>query len=217
MRLQYALTMNDPKSPDAAAMQSVSSTATSGLTRTDVLTALGYLQRKEGTGLALMYARYTKDSGEFKRAVAKTATEAQRLAIKAMGKGKDRKSAIIAQSLARLAVLEYCRTADTPGAKCRCGGSGRIADAALIARAADLVKPKLDELTKPCDRCRGTGLRPVPASRVYRAVISLAPDLAERTFYRHWRPLYDELLTWCYSQEERAERGYVRLTRREAA
>ncbi|GAA3721217.1 antitermination protein [Oceanisphaera sediminis] len=207
--------MNDPKSPDAAAMQSVSSTATSGLTRTDILTALGYLQSKEGAGLALMYAKYAKDAGEFKRAVKAAATEAQALAIKVVGKGKDRKAAVIAQSLARLAVLEYCRTADTPGAKCRCGGTGRIADAELIARAAKDAKP--DELTRPCERCRGTGLRPVPASRVYRAIVTLAPELAEHTYYRHWRPVYDSLLAWCYTQEERAEAGYMKLTRREAA
>lgn len=215
MRLQYALTMNDPKSVDAAAMQTFGGGASSGLTRTDVLTALGYLQSKERTGLALMYAKYTKDSGEFARAVTDAAKEAQALAIKAMGKGKNRKGAIIAQSLARLAVLEYCRTADTPGAKCRCGGTGRIADAELIARAAKDAKP--DELTRPCERCRGTGLRPVPASRVYRAIVTLAPELAEHTYYRHWRPVYDSLLAWCYTQEGRAEAGYMKLTRREVA
>ena len=217
MRLQYALTLNDPKSVDAAAVQIFGSSGSSGLSKTDVLTALGYLQSKERTGLALMYARYTKDGGELKRAVAEAAKAAQAISAKMMGRGRDRKAAVITQSLARLAVLEYCRTADTPGAKCRCGGTGTVADTEAMDRMIEQGSAPSMMPQKPCTRCRGTGLRPVPASRVYRAVKALAPELAERTFYRHWQAVYDELLGWCQEQEDRAERGYARLTRREAA
>lgn len=212
MQLQYAITLNDPRSVDAAAQQMAGSSRPA-FSRTDVLTALGMLQGQERTGLALIYARYTKDSGEFGRAVDACSKMGVNLAGKLKAKEKGRKTVIIAQGLARLAVMEYCRTADTPGAKCRCGGRGVIADEERMVELMALASKPVDAPTKPCPRCRGTGLKPVPASRVYRAVAALAPSLSERTFYRQWQGLYDELLAWCCTQEERAERAYVQLTR----
>ena len=217
MRLQYALTLNDPKSVDAAAVQIFGSSGSSGLSKTDVLTALGYLQGKEPAGLALMYARYTKDRDETRRATQACTRLAIGLAARLPTRERGKQQITIARSLARLAVLEYARTADTPGAKCRCGGTGTVADTEAMDRMIEQGGAPSMMPQKPCTRCRGTGLRPVPASRVYRAVKALAPELAERTFYRNWQAVYDELLAWCQEQEDRAERGYMRLTRVEAA
>lgn len=217
MRLQCALTMNSPRSLDIAAIQDFGGGGGSpdSLTRMDVLTALGFLQGRERTGLALMYAKYTKDKGEHRVAAAEVAKVASKLILKAVGKVKGRAGGVLAKTMADLVVMEYARTADTPGAKCRCGGSGLVADQEKAATA----KPnaKLEDLCKTCDRCKGTGMKPIPASRVYRALGAITPELAERTYYRHWAPIYEELLQWCHEQEGRAEMGYRRLTMREAA
>ncbi|MFP2768060.1 antitermination protein [Oceanisphaera sp. KMM 10153] len=215
MKLQYAITLNEPRSVDAVAQQ-MSGSSRTAFTRTDVLTALGVLQGQERAGLALIYAKYTKDKGETRRAVEACAKVAVQLAGKLPVKERGKTQVIIAQGLARLAVAEFSRTADTPGAKCRCGGRGTVADEERLVELIVLASKPVDAPTKPCSRCRGTGLKPVPASRVYRAVAALAPALSERTFYRQWQGLYDQLLAWCYTQEDRAERGYSRLTREAA-
>lgn len=213
MRLQYALTMNDPKSVDAAALQT--SGGGTGLNKADILTALGLLQGRERAGLALMYAKYTKDKGESMTAADLAGQFGESLAPQIVG--NDKCSAVIGAILGKLAVVEYCRTPDTPGAMCRCGGSGLVADtAALNAMASKPSAPAL-AMTKPCDRCRGTGMRPLPVFRVFSTVQAFAPEVTKSTFYRKWQPLYLDMLNWCYEQEGRAEVAYKRLTRSEAA
>ena len=59
MRLEYALSIGEPRSAMIQAIQS-RSTGPSHLTQADVLGALGLVQKYEGVGLALMMARYTK-------------------------------------------------------------------------------------------------------------------------------------------------------------
>ena len=213
MRLQYALTMNDAKSVDAAALQT--SGGGTGLNKADILTALGFLQKRERAGLALMYAKYTKDKGESMRAADLAGKFGESLAPQVVG--NDKCSAVIGSILGKLAVVEYCRTPDTPGAKCRCGGSGLVADHEAFARLASNPNAPATELTKECSRCHGTGMKALPAARVFRALQALSPQITERTYYRKWQPLYLDALNWCYEQEGRAEVAYKRLTRSEAA
>lgn len=213
MRLQYALTMNDAKSVDAAALQT--SRSGTGLNKADILTALGYLQRRERAGLALMYAKYTKDKGESIIAAELAGKFGESLAPQVVG--NDKCSAVIGSVLGKLAVVEYCRTPDTPGAKCRCGGSGLVADTVVLDVLASNPNAPAMAMTKECGRCKGTGMRPLPLSWVFRTVQAFAPEITERTFYRKWQPLYLDMLNWCYEQEGRAEADYKRLTRSNAA
>ena len=68
MRLEYALTVNDPRSVTTAAIQSAS-TGSSHMTKADVMTALGICQSRGGVGLSLMYAKYKKDRTEADKAI----------------------------------------------------------------------------------------------------------------------------------------------------
>lgn len=69
MRLEYALTVNDPRSVMIAAIQS-KSTGRSHLSKADVMTVLGICQSRKSLGLSLMYAKYTKDRMETNHALA---------------------------------------------------------------------------------------------------------------------------------------------------
>ena len=59
MRLEYALSIGEPRSAMIQAIQS-RSTGPSHLTQADVLGALGLVQKYEGVGLALMMAQCSK-------------------------------------------------------------------------------------------------------------------------------------------------------------
>ena len=59
MRFEYAISVGDPRSMMAEVFQ-VRSTGSSHMTRADVLGALGMVQKREGIGLALVMAKYTK-------------------------------------------------------------------------------------------------------------------------------------------------------------
>ena len=68
MRLEYALTVCDPRSLMVADIQAATSRS-SGLSKADIMTALGYVQRQEHAGLALLYAKYLKHDNEISYAL----------------------------------------------------------------------------------------------------------------------------------------------------
>lgn len=212
MRLEYALTVNDPRSVMIAAIQS-KSTGRSHLSKVDVMTVLGICQSRKSLGLSLMYAKYTKDRMETNHALAALQPVATSLWVKGdssrglKGNGSlvDKRHALAIKCLAVLALEDYCRTVDTEGAMCRCKGRGRVAD------------PESREFPdepgiKTCPRCHGFGVTPLPASRVYRAVNSLIPELPERTFYYKWKIIYDLLVECCYQEESSVEHEYKKLS-----
>lgn len=89
MRLEYALSIGEPRSAMIQAIQS-RSTGPSHLTQADVLGALGLVQKYEGVGLALMMARYTKDKESHRKAVIGVMAECRKLAPKYVGAVKER-------------------------------------------------------------------------------------------------------------------------------
>lgn len=199
MRLKYAITIGDPKSAQIAAYQA-RTTGDSHLSREDIVTSLGVTQSRCKAGLALIYAKFTKDLHSAEIAL----KELQRYAFmiteeyfpKYSGPGF-RKAVII---MAMLALEEYCRTADTPGAKCLCGGKGEI---------RDIKKSRLKGIPvqKECPRCHGSGLKPLTRTRCHHAVQKVFP-VSQSTFSRYWNPFYDDLMTWCDRQEAIAEASY---------
>lgn len=198
MRLKYAITIGDPKSPGIEYQGRA--TGTSHLTRADIITAMGVAQAHQPAGMALITAKYTKDSGTMRTALQLLERHAQDIRGKHIGTDAGKS---ITQAVAILAahVLEdYSRTVDTPGAKCQCGGRCEVRDLKASQRQGAPVM-------KPCPRCKGTGLKPLKHTRVHHALLQ-AVSVSQPTYSRRWKPFYDELISWCYQQENAAERCY---------
>lgn len=204
MRLEYALSIGEPRSAMIQAIQS-RSTGPSHLTQADVLGTLGLVQKYEGVGLALMMVRYTKDKESHRKAVIGVMAKCSKLAPKYVGSIKTRGQGMALKALAVVAVQHYCRTADTPGAACQCKGRGNVRD----MEASRLHGKPVD---KPCPRCGGTGLRPIPGTQIRRAIEPLLGSLSRGEWERQWYPLYQAVLAWCHVQESEVEAFYRRVT-----
>lgn len=208
MRLEYALTVNDPRSVMVSVIQA-KSTGRSHLSKADIMTVLGICQSRKGIGLSLMYAKYTKDKIEMKSSISSLQTIAINIWVngdpargfKGHGKLTDKKHVMAVKCLATLALEDYCRTADSDGAMCRCKGRGKV--------TAPESKEFPDEPgMKTCPRCHGAGITPLPASRVYRTIKHIIPDLTKSTFYSKWKLVYDLLVDKCSQEESAVESEY---------
>lgn len=198
MRLKYAITIGDPKSPGIEYQGRA--TGTSHLTRADVIAAMGIAQAHHPAGMALITAKYTKDSGAMRTALLELEKYAQAIRGKYLGKDAGKSVTQAVAVLATHVLEDYSRTADTPGAKCQCGGRCEVRDLKESKRQGRPVM-------KPCSRCKGTGLKPITHTRVHHALLRFV-SVSQPTYSRRWKPFYDELASWCYQQESAAERYY---------
>ena len=89
MRFEYAITVGDPRSVMLQAYQA-QSTERSHLTKSDVMTALGMVQKHNGAGMALVMARYCKDLGDAKKALLAVQAECTKIAPRYVGANKER-------------------------------------------------------------------------------------------------------------------------------
>lgn len=230
MRIEHALLASSPKSPSIMSMavetkpQSHLCTGHSGELQdrrvvrayqsrsggkggyTDVMFALGITQSREAQGLSLLYAKYNKDAKERDAAIERLALFAISQAPKLVGKASGRNMARCMVLLAKLAVDDFCRTADVERARCRCGGSGKVYDIARTRAAGKTVE-------KTCERCHGTGLKPMTSSSAFKVVRGLLPDLHERTWNRNWQQFFALLISRCYQDSSAAESILVRVSR----
>jgi len=204
MRFEYAISVGDPRSVMAEVIQ-VRSTGSSHMTRADVLGALGMVQKREGIGLALVMAKYTKDPGERNKAISGVMRECVAMASRYIGPLKHKGQAQALRVLAMVAVDIYCRTPDTPGAACQCKGRG-------VQRDLKLSSQNGKQVEKLCPRCHGTGLRPITGTRVRRAIEAIIGTLTRTEWERQWFPLYQSLLAWCHVQQSEVERAYRKVT-----
>ena len=204
MRLEYALSIGEPRSVMLQAIQS-RSTGPSHLTQADVLGALGLVQKYEGVGLALMMARYTKDKASYRKAVIGVMAHCSKQAAKYVGSIKSRGHAMALKTIAALAVEHYCRTADIPDAACQCKGRGNVRD----MEASRLHGKPIDKI---CPRCGGTGLRPIPGTQIRRAIEPRLGPLSRGEWEQQWYPLYQAVLAWCHVQESEVQVFYKRVT-----
>ncbi len=207
MRFEYAITVGDPRSVMLQACQA-QSTGRSHLTKSDVMTALGMVQKHNGAGMALVMARYCKDLGDAKKALLAVQAECTKIAPRYVGAIKERGHGLALRRVAELALEHYCRTVDTPGAACHpqfCRGRGVIRDLELSRLHGKAVD-------KVCPRCGGTGLRPIPGTQIRRAIEPLAGGLTRGQWERGWYPLYLAVLAWCHQQESEVEAFYKRVT-----
>ncbi|MFQ2400408.1 antitermination protein Q [Aeromonas dhakensis] len=203
MRLEYALSIGEPRSAMIQAIQS-RSTGPSHLTQADVLGALGLVQKYEGVGLALMMARYTKDKESHRKAVIGVMAQCSNQAPKYVGTIKSRGHAMALNTIAALAVEHYCRTADTPNAACQCKGRGNVRD----MEASRLHGKPIDKI---CARCGGTGLRPILGTQIRRAIEPRLGTLSRGEWEQQWYPLYQAVLAWCYQQEVNTQECYRKM------
>lgn len=199
MRLKYAITIGDPKSAQIVAYQA-RSTGDSHLTREDIVTSLGVTQSRCRAGLSLIYAKYTKDVHSAETALRELQIYASTTAGCYLPQHSGEGFRMAISTLTMLVLEEYCRTADTPGAKCLCGGKGSLRDLKQSKKTGSPVY-------KQCARCKGTGLRPLTHARCHQAILKHF-SISQSTYSRYWRPFYDDLIAWCYRQESNAEYEY---------
>lgn len=143
------------------------------------------------TGLALLLARYNKDPEQRRQALKEVVTAARTLAPTYLSKLTRRADGTAILSVATLAIDAYCRTADTPGAACRCKGRGITLGTGATPE-------------RQCERCRGTGLRPITGARVRRALALCLGEVTRSDWEHRWYPFYLALVAWCYQQEGEA-------------
>jgi hypothetical protein len=203
MRLKYAITIGDPKSAQIASYQA-RDTGSSHLDRDDVVASLGITQARCRSGLSLIYAKYTKDNSSAKTALKELQTYAKTITKKYLGQYSGSGFRIAVSVMTMLVLEDFCRTVDTPGAKCLCGGKGKVRDLKKSKKLGFAV-------SRDCPRCKGSGLKPLNHSRCHHAIIPYQP-IHQSTYSRYWRPFYDDLLAWCYRQESIAESSYNAIT-----
>lgn len=229
MRIEHALLASSPKSPSIMSMapetkpQSKLTTDQDGVQQerrvvrasqchaggqggyTDVMVALGITQSREAQGLSLLYAKFNKDNSEREKAIERLAQYAIKQAPKLVGKAAGRQMARCMVLLSKLAVDDFCRTADIERARCRCGGSGKVYDIAATKAGGKAVE-------KTCSRCHGTGLKPTTTAPAYKVAKGLIPGLSQPTWNRNWQRFYQMLISKCYQDAEAAEGVLGRVT-----
>ncbi|MDU4001426.1 antitermination protein [Pluralibacter gergoviae] len=207
MRLESVAKFHSPKSPMMS--DSPRATAADSLSGTDVMAAMGMAQSQAGFGMAAFCGKHELSQADKKTAINLLTRFALRVSGKYRGVAKleGNVKGKVVQILATFAYADYCRSAATPGARCRdCHGTGM---------AADLVKTKLwgRPVEKECGRCKGVGYTRMPASAAYRAVAVLIPYLTQPTWSRTIKPLYDALVMQCHKEEAIADGVLSRVTR----
>ena len=100
---------------------------------------------------------------------------------------------------------QHCNGKGRITARCRCNGTGRVRD---LKKSAMQGAP----VDKECERCSGRGFKRMPASRAFRAVSVLIPDLHERTWNRKWKPFFEKLVAKCAAEESHADALFRRVT-----
>jgi len=184
-------------------------TRTDALTGTDVLAAMGMAQAEAGFGMAAFFGKMDISQDDKRKAI----NELMQFASKRIGKYKTlaklegRKKGRVLMMISAFAYNDYCTTAATPGARCKyCKGRGVVLD-------VDKTQETGERVVKPCKRCNGQGYKKEPASKLFRAIKLMVPDLSQPTFSRNIKPLIDELIAQCYIEESRAEKAIQKTTR----
>lgn len=213
MRLDYAITVADPKSVN---LLFTAVTTKSELTKTDVMTSLGFLQSREPIGLSLILAKYTKDKSAHKYALKALQEFTFLSAPDYIVKKSVKKLRLVTNQLASIALNDYCRTADTKEAQCRCKGRGvvgviRLPKGIMLDAVIDDQVDRTTQL-KVCERCKGKGIRNIPAAKIY-AVMNRIITIDKSSWPRHWQGYYNELLAFCYINESDAEKEFYNITK----
>ncbi|MDE9467519.1 antitermination protein [Xenorhabdus bovienii] len=101
-----------------------------------------------------------------------------------------------------------CKGKSVISHSCRCNGRGEVLD----KEQTELVGIPV---YKACPKCSGRGYSRLPAEDVRRAICDEVVELPETTWRRNFKPLYEELIQECFSEELNAENVLKELTKRE--
>ena len=131
MRLESVAKFHSPKSPMMS--DSPRATASDSLSGTDVMAAMGMAQSQAGFGMAAFCGKHELSQNDKQKAINYLMQFAHKVSGKYRGVAKleGNTKAKVLQVLATFAYADYCRSAATPGARCRdCHGTGRAVDIA---------------------------------------------------------------------------------------
>ncbi|EJW6284122.1 antitermination protein [Escherichia coli] len=184
-------------------------TSSETLTGTDVMAAMGMTQSRATLGYSAFLGKMEISSNDREKAIELLTQYALEHCDKvaALRKLENDIKPKVMQVLATFAYADYCRSAATPGARCRdCHGTGRAVDISKTELWGRVVE-------KECGRCKGVGYSRMPASAAYRAVTMLIPNLTQPTWSRTVKPLYDALVVQCRKEESIADNILNAVTR----
>lgn len=207
MRLESVAKYHSPKSPMMS--DSPRATASDNLNGTDVMAAMGMAQSQAGFGMAAFCGKHELSQTDKQKAINYLIQFANKVSGKYRGVAKleGNTKAKVLQVLATFAYADYCRSAATPGARCKdCRGTGRAVDQEKTEQWGRLVEKK-------CGRCKGVGYSRMPASAAYRAASVYIHDLTQPTWSRTIKPLYDALVAQCHKEESLADSVLAKVTR----
>ena len=170
MNLENAVKFHSPTSTQLT--DSPRATASEALTGTDVIGALGMVQRRSQLGFAAFSGKMDLSENDKRKAIQLLTQHGLKhcdkvAAIRKLASGDKGR---VVQTLATFAFAAWSRSAATPGARCKdCHGTGRACDREKTEKSGILTE-------KECKRCSGEGFSRLPAVSAYKAVKTYITD-----------------------------------------
>lgn len=128
------------------------------LSGTDVMAAMGMAQSQAGFGMAAFCGKHELSQNDKQKAINYLMQFAHKVSGKYPGVAKleGNTKAKVLQVLATFAYADYCRSAATPGARCRdCHGTGRAVDIAKTEQWGELLRRCAEDArASAIQRCR---------------------------------------------------------------
>lgn len=160
MRLESVAKFHSPKSPMMS--DSPPATASDSLSGTDVMAAMGMAQSQAGFGMAAFCGKHELSQNDKQKAINYLMQFAHKVSGRYRGVAKleGNTKAKVLQVLAIFAYADYCRSAATPGARCRdCHGTGRAVDIAKTEQGGESCRERVRKmqrrrLFKDASKCR---------------------------------------------------------------
>lgn len=183
-------------------------TASDSLSGTDVMAAMGMAQSQAGFGMAAFCGKHELSQNDKQKAINYLMQFAHKVSGKYRGVAKleGNTKAKVLQVLATFAYADYCRSAATPGARCRdCHGTGRAVDIAKTEQWGELLR-------KSAEDAKASAIRDASKRRISRC-----NDANPKPYPTHWsrtvKPLYDALVVQCHKEESIADNILNAVTR----
>jgi len=199
MKLENTIRFHFPKS--SRIDDETRSTSPDNLTGPDAIAALGMTQNEAGFGIAAFFGKIGLSQNDKNKAVSLLMKRVRARCVKAkvMKTLSARQRARAIYLIALYAYENYCQTPENPESRCEsCKGRGKVLDR---ERSYNHGQHHL----KDCPRCLGRGFMPIPASKLFRSLKAIIPELSQPTFSRQLKPIYDDMLSVCVFEELHAE------------